>query len=323
MSQTLAPPPAASTPAGGSSTAEGQRPLQQRQPRRPQDFGLDTARLRRWRQIAFALLAVPLLLLALLAAKFISMPITQAWHGSAYDAGRYEEATGRLGPVEFANWFEPYLPHLTKGTDLLQLGRDAEAETELAEALRIWEASSDLNQPQHAMCKIRNNLAIAIERQAAGIADPQQKADRLFEAEEIIAPCASGGGGGDGEGGGQGQDGTGNEDGQSTRENGERIREARRKADEQAGNDPDARSADPGDQGEQGEDPGNGTAPQDPGDPVREDPEGTEPPEEAPTQGSSEDQQREEELEQRNEEANQGDGEEPSDGSTADPEQPW
>lgn len=305
MSPSTAPDPGALDPA-----------LRQTEPRRPRYFGLDLRRLRRIRRIAFAVLALPLLALGLLCAKFISMPLTQAWHDGAYDQGSYAEASDRLEPVLFANWFEPYLPYLTRGTDLLQQGQDAAAEEQLRTSLEKWEGARDLNQPQHAMCKIRNNLAIAIERQAAGITDPAARADRLFEAEQIIAPCASGGGGGgDGSGGGNGD-----EDEGTTGGNGERIEQERREADEQAGNDPDAR--DTGQGGDPGDEPGGGGAP-DPGDPVREDPSGQEPPEEAPTQGDSEEQQRQEELEQRNRDANQGDTGEESSGAPQDPVRPW
>jgi hypothetical protein len=196
------------------------RPLEQETPRRARDFGLDMRRLKRLRVITFSILALPLLALALLAGKFVSMPITQAWHGSAYSQQQFTEAAERLSPVWVVNWFEPYLPHLTKGTDLLQDGKNAEAEKELQAALDTWEDGHDLNQPMHAQCKIRNNLAISIERQAAEIKDDGDRADRMFEAEQIITPCMSGGGGGDddqGQGGGgddgddQGQGGDGDD----------------------------------------------------------------------------------------------------------------
>jgi hypothetical protein len=186
------------------------RPLEQETPRRARDFGLDMRRLKRLRVITFSILALPLLALALLAGKFVSMPITQAWHGSAYSQQQFTEAAERLSPVWVINWFEPYLPHLTKGTDLLQDGKNAEAEKELQAALDTWADGHDLNQPMHAQCKIRNNLAISIERQAAEIKDDGDRADRMFEAEQIITPCMSGGGGGDddqGQGGGDGDDG--------------------------------------------------------------------------------------------------------------------
>src|SRR5699024_7533489 len=144
---------------------------------------------------------------------------------------------------------------------------------------------SDLNSPMHAQCKILNNLAISIERQADLLEDPQQRADRLFEAEELLAPCAGGGGGGEGEG--QGGGGAGNEDAETTEGNGERVEEKRREADEEAGNDPDARGE------EQRGSPGQ----TDPGDPSREDPEGDGPEEEAPTSGNSEEDQKDDELE--------------------------
>lgn len=297
-----------------------------RRPRREaRDHGLDRPRLRRVRLITLAVLAIPLLLLTLLALKFVSMPLTQAWHDRAYDRGDHPTAIERLEPVWFANWFEPYLPHLTKGTDLLQEGRNAEAEAELRESLAKWEGGKDLNQPLHAQCKILNNLAIAIERQADEIEDPAARADRLFEAEELLAPCAGGGGGGgDGEGQGGGdegegepQEGSGNEDSEATEGNGERIEEKRREADEQAGNDPDERGDSGGDQEEGGQ-----NAP-DPGDPKRNDPDGDGEEEEAPEDGGEDGgDPKEDELEERNRDAQGGDGEDQG-GSNENPEKPW
>jgi len=285
------------------------------------DFGLDVKRLRRVRIIVFAILALPILALALLALKFVSMPIAQATHLDAYGEQDYPTAIERLAPVQVANWFEPYLPHLSEGTALLQQGEDAAAEAELRIALEEWSSRSDLNAPMHAQCKILNNLAISIERQADLIEDPQARADRLFEAEELLAPCAGGGGGGegDGEGEGGGGGGSGNEDSETTEENGERVEEKRRGADEEAGNDPDDRGTEPQ---EQGEEEGGTPQQQDPGEPRQEDPEGDGPEEEAPTDGPSEEDGKDDEVEQRNRDAQGGDGEETG-GSPQDPERPW
>ncbi|GAA1483328.1 hypothetical protein [Brachybacterium fresconis] len=278
------------------------------------NFGLNVRRLRRTRIIVFAVLAIPLLLLALLAVKFLSMPITQAAHQSAYEAEDYPTAIERLAPVQVANWFEPYLPHLSEGTDLLQQGKDAAAEEELRTALDEWNGHSDLNAPLHAQCKIINNLAISIERQADQIEDPQQRADRLYEAEEMLAVCGGGGGGGEGGQGG----GSGNEESETTEDNGDRVEEKRREADEEAGNDPDER-------GQQGEGDGDekGGSPKDPGDPKREDPEGEGDPEEAPTEGDGEQKSKEDKVEERNKDAQGGEGEEQDEGSEQDQTKPW
>ena len=289
------------------------------------DFGLNRARLRKVRIIVFAILALPILALALLALKFVSMPIAQATHLDAYGEQDYPAAIERLAPVQVANWFEPYLPHLSEGTALLQQGEDAAAEAELRTALEEWNSHSDLNSPMHAQCKILNNLALSIERQADLIEDPQARADRLFEAEELLAPCAGGGGGGEGEGqgggGGEGTgEGTGNEDSETTEENGERVEEKRRGADEEAGNDPDARGTE---QGGEGEDQGGTPQQQDPGEPRKDDPEGDGPEEEKPTDGSSEEDSKDDEVEQRNRDAQGGDGGDETGGSPQDPERPW
>lgn len=315
MSTPLAEHPRSAGTAVSTDSAGAAGPgaaLSQDQSGSPKDFGLNVKRLRLTRIIVFAILSPLILALALLTVRFVSMPITQATHLSAYEDGDYPAAIERLGPVDFANWFEPYLPHLSQGTALLQQGEDAAAEEELRLSLDEWNAHSDLNSPMHAQCKILNNLTISIERQADLLEDPQARADRLFEAEELLAPCAGGGGGGEGEGEGGG--GAGNEDSETTEGNGERVEEKRREADEEAGNDPDAR----------GEEQGGGTPGQkDPGDPSQEDPEGDGPEEEAPTSGNSEEDQKDDELEERNRDAQGGDGEEEPGGSQDDPVKPW
>lgn len=306
-----APPAPAPEGAVRPTVPEAPDPLVQDEPKRPRDFGIDVARLRRLRRIVFAILALPILILSLLIVRFVSMPLTQAWHDGAYDEKDYATAADRLGPVDTINWFEPYLPHLTRGTDLLQQGQDAAAEKELRVALETWQEGRDLNQPAHAECKILNNLAISIERQADQIADPGERGDRLFEAEQLLAPCAGGGGGGDGEG-----QGAGNEDEGTTGGNGERIEDKRKEADEQAGKEPregDQPSEDP--PVDPSEDPSN--------DPKHEDPSGSEPPEEAPTQGDSTDDAKQDELKERNESANGGSGEESEGGASQAPAKPW
>lgn len=306
-----AAPMSGSGPIGSAAPRD---PLAQDLPRRPQDLGLDMRRLRRLRRIVFAILALPILMLSLLIVRFVSMPITQAWALGAYSDADYAAVGERLGPVETLNWFEPYLPHLTRGTARLQAGDAAGAEAELRTALDTWEGSHDLNQPAHAECKIRNNLAIAIERQADAIEDPSARGDRLFEAEKILAPCANGGGGGDGDG--SGSQGTGNEDGGTTGENGERVGDKRKKADEEAGREPrDASDGDNQAPPDEQEDPDNA--------PKHEDPQGTQPPEEAPSQGPGTGDQRQDELEQRNKEANGGAGDESDGGPQGRPDKPW
>lgn len=319
MSTSLDPRPAAPAPYESRPPA-----LAQDTRGSAKDFGLNRARLRKVRIIVFAILALPILALALLALKFVSMPIAQATHLDAYGEQDYPAAIERLAPVQVANWFEPYLPHLSEGTALLQQGEDAAAEAELRTALEEWNSHSDLNSPMHAQCKILNNLALSIERQADLIEDPQARADRLFEAEELLAPCAGGGGGGEGEGqgqgGGGGGEGAGNEDSETTEENGERVEEKRRGADEEAGNDPDERGTE---QGGEGEEQGDTPQQQDPGEPKQDDPEGDGPEEEKPTDGSSEEDSKDDEVEQRNRDAQGGDGGDETGGSPQDPERPW
>src|SRR5699024_10960994 len=181
-----APARALRPPRSAMMSTPPQSPLAQATRGPPQAFGHNVSRLRRAPLTVDVVLALPLPLLALLTMKFVALPITPATHQSAYEDGNYPGAIERLAPVQLANWYEPYLPHLSEGTDLLQMGQNAEAEAELRTALEKWNTGSDLNQPLHAQCKIINNLAISIERQADEIDDPAERAERLYEAEVLM-----------------------------------------------------------------------------------------------------------------------------------------
>src|SRR5699024_11520061 len=113
-------------------------------------FGLDVKRLRIARVVVRVGHSPLSLAVALLAVRLVSMPITRMRHLDAHGAEDYPAAVERRAPVEFANWFEPYLPHLSEGTSLLQQGEDAAAEEELRLALQEWTEHSDLNSPLHA-----------------------------------------------------------------------------------------------------------------------------------------------------------------------------
>jgi hypothetical protein len=61
----------------------------------------------------------------------------------------------------------------------------------------------------------------------------------------------------------------------------------------------------------------------DPGTPKKEDPEGSESPEEATTEGEGTGDPKDDELKDKNNKSNGGEGETPSEGETGDPEKPW
>ena len=163
MSTSLDPRPAAPAP-------DESRPPALAQDTRgsAKDFGLNRARLRKVRIIVFAILALPILALALLALKFVSMPIAQATHLDAYGEQDYPAAIERLAPVQVANWFEPYLPHLSEGTALLQQGEDAAAEAELRTAL--WEF--------HSSSAVRSSASAAASSPCWSRAVPSERCGR-------------------------------------------------------------------------------------------------------------------------------------------------
>ncbi|MDO5645995.1 MAG: hypothetical protein Q4G21_09980 [Dermabacter sp.] len=276
-----------------------------RRARRGRNHGLNSRTLRLSRLITFAVLAVPLLALGLLTGKFVSMPVLQAYALSAYGGGDFAVAGERSDLLQHGNVFEPYLPSLTKGTALLAAGDATAAQPLLETSLQAWTNGSDLNQPAHAQCKIRNNLAIAMTMNAEAAPDAAAKADALYAAEEVLAPCMSGGGSSEN-----------NEDQESTDANGEEIRERREQADSEAGNDPRESPTDEDSTGGQEENPEN--------DPRYADPEGEGEDGQSPTPDPGE-QQREEELEQRNK--GTGDGGDPDGDQDGDPDgggvKPW
>lgn len=196
-----------------------------RSARKGRGFGIDRGRFLTLRVIGTLLIAIPVLLLFAGIVRFVSMPLTQAWALGAYSNEQYEDTRDRLGPVEKLNLFEPYLPHLTKGTAFLRENKFPEARGELEKALSEWTTGRDLNKPPHAECKIRNNLAVAMAGEAKAIEDPNERADLLYKAEEILAPCQNGGSSSDS-----------NEDKKSTGKTGKQIEEERKEADREAGN---------------------------------------------------------------------------------------
>src|SRR5699024_10162718 len=85
-----------------------QSPLAQDTRSRPQYFADDVRRLRRVLLIFFVRLALPILLLTLLATNYMSLPMHQANQQLAYENGNYNGAIERLAPLQLAIWFQQY-----------------------------------------------------------------------------------------------------------------------------------------------------------------------------------------------------------------------
>ncbi|MBV7412219.1 hypothetical protein KRX56_05680 [Dermabacteraceae bacterium TAE3-ERU27] len=256
---------------------------------RPALYGLDRAWLRKVRLIWAAILAVPLLLLSALALKFFSMFVIAHLVVDDYAQKELPAAQERNDSLFFANWFEPYLADYNRGTILLREGKLEQAESSLRAALQNWESSHDLNQPPHAECKIKINLALTLEKKSDDIADAKQRASVLEEAKKLIEPCGNSGdggkgrGNGKGKGGGQGNkqkgEGQGNENQREGESAKKRIEEKKRQADREAGNPEEKPGSDKsknkdeneGQDGSKGEQPGQG-GPLEPGDQRRRDP---------------------------------------------------
>ncbi|MCT1866494.1 hypothetical protein M3B90_02990 [Dermabacter sp. p3-SID358] len=274
-----------------------------RSARKGRNYGIDRERFRMLRIVGTVLIAIPVLLLAAGIVRFVSMPLTQAWALGAYSNEQYADARGRLAPVEKVNIFEPYLPHLTKGTAYLRENKFPEARGELEKALSEWTTGRDLNKPPHAECKIRNNLAVAMTGEARGIKDPGERGDLLYSAEEVLAPCQNGGSASDS-----------NEDKSSTGKSGEQIEKERKEADREAGKE---EREGPNSKGKnEEENPEN--------DPKKTNPEGDGKDGQTPTP-DPEEQKKQEELKKQNggEDPSNGDGDEDGKGENEGVTKPW
>ena len=262
--------------------------------RKGRNFGINVKALRGSRIATFAVLALPMLALALLAGKFVSMPLVQAYTLSAYGNGDYAATGDRAGILETGNYFESYLPRLTKGTALLKAGDAQAAQGELETSLELWGKGKDLNKPPHAECKRRNNRALAMATNAGGTQDPGARAEELSKAEEVLKPCLSGG-----------SSEKNNEDKESTGNNGEKIEKKREEAEGESGKGES--------EGQESEDPNNGeNKPGDENTPGDDGKNGEE-----PSPGEKEEQRRQEELRKRN------NGEEKNEGGKNEETKPW
>lgn len=274
-----------------------------RSARKGRGYGIDRGRFLTLRVIGTFLIAIPVLLLFAGIVRFVSMPLTQAWALGAYSNEQYEDTRDRLGPVEKLNLFEPYLPHLTKGTAFLRENKFPEARGELEKALSEWTTGRDLNKPPHAECKIRNNLAVAMAGEARAIEDPNERADLLYRAEEILEPCQNGGSSSDS-----------NEDKESTGKTGKQIEEERKEADREAGNEEREGPSDKGKNDE--ENPEN--------DPKKNDPEGKGNEGHTPTP-DPEEQKKQDELKKQNggDDPSNGEGDDDGKGDDEGVTKPW
>lgn len=100
----------------------------------------------------------PVVLAAVLfAGKLISLPVINAYAGSAYDRADYADAASRYASLENLNWFEPYLTYFNSGTAKLQQGVYIEAQSRLEDALK--------RAPADRECDVRQNLSLSIEAQ--------------------------------------------------------------------------------------------------------------------------------------------------------------
>ncbi|CAM4127674.1 hypothetical protein [Helcobacillus massiliensis] len=298
-----------------STTARGRR----RTRRDQRSYGTDPAKVSMARRICLAIAALPLILLLLLGVRVATMPMVQASALASYRAGDYSGTVSALTGVKVGNVFEPYLPHLTEGTALLKDKKYAEAEAELTESLRLWSTAKDLNAPPHAQCKIRNNLAIAIAEKSRTM-DASAAQKELERAQEVLAPC-----------GPQSDQRKDNEDQESTDSTsrgieGEKQRRSheQNKGDQTDPGDPEKDPGDGGDQQEPTDEPADGNQP--PNDDPTKNPngDGSGDPADDPTP-SNPDQDREDELNNRNKGTTTGDQAPPPDGGSGDegPDKPW
>lgn len=121
----------------------------------------------------------PALLMLLFAAKLLSMTLIGGQAVAQYEDGDYEGSMNTSELLKTANIIESWKAHYDVGTNALQLGLLDPARAELETALSLAAPGEQ--------CPIRNNLAIAIERQGDAVLEAGDEAGARALWEEALA----------------------------------------------------------------------------------------------------------------------------------------
>jgi hypothetical protein len=144
--------------------------------------------------------SAPLMLIAFLAAlKLLSAVALNAAGSSAYDNANYNTAAERFESLEFFNVVEPWKAHFNQGTAIYASGQFFQSTQQLAVALDLVPKSPQGEPPGKEECDVRTNYSLALEGlgdEAMAASDPAMGADYYAQAQDMLSGCGEGGGNG-------------------------------------------------------------------------------------------------------------------------------
>ncbi|WP_156253468.1 hypothetical protein [Pseudactinotalea terrae] len=144
--------------------------------------------------------SAPLMLIALLAAlKLLSAVAVNMAGSSAYDHANYNTAADRFESLEFFNVIEPWKAHFNQGTAVYASGQFFQSTQHLAVALDLVPKAPQGEPPAKEECDVRTNYSLALEGlgdEAMAASDPAMGADYYAQAQEMLSNCGEGGGNG-------------------------------------------------------------------------------------------------------------------------------
>ncbi|TDE98952.1 hypothetical protein EXU48_01800 [Occultella glacieicola] len=152
------------------------------------------------RRRALLLWSLPVVVIAFLAAlKLLSAVAINTAGQSAYDNANHNTSAERFGALEFFNVIEPWKPFFNQGTAIYAGGDFFAATQEFGVALEMVPKAPDGEPRGEDECMVRTNYSLAVEGlgdEARLAGDFAQSTSRYTEAQEILADCGESGGNG-------------------------------------------------------------------------------------------------------------------------------
>ncbi|GAB2609621.1 hypothetical protein [Pseudactinotalea suaedae] len=144
--------------------------------------------------------SLPLMLIAFIAAvKLLSAVALNMAGSSAYENANHNTAADRFASLEFFNVIEPWKAHFNQGTAIYASGQFFRATQQLDVALDLVPKAPQGEPPGEDECSVRTNYSLALEGlgdEAMAEGDPAMGAARYAEAQEMLASCGESGGNG-------------------------------------------------------------------------------------------------------------------------------
>lgn len=157
----------------------------------------DELRRKRKRLLLWSL---PVMLIAFLAAvKLLSAVALNMAGSSAYSNASYNTAAERFESLEVFNVIEPWKAYFNQGTAIYAGGQFFQATQKLDVALDLVPKSPQGEPPGEDECDVRTNYSLALEGmgdEAMAAGDPAMGADYYAQAQEMLSNCGESGGSG-------------------------------------------------------------------------------------------------------------------------------